>query len=69
MGVIFQFPLQPAEERHQLTKIGGTYEEMKEAFASVFEVSTYDTFEELFSLRMCETVLRQPFQGPAPAEC
>ena len=54
-----------------MTKIGGTYEEMKEAFASVFEVSTYDTFEELFSLRMCEgeTVLRQPFQGPAPAEC
>ena len=36
------------------SKIGGTYEEMKEAFISVFEVSMYETFEELFSLWMRE---------------
>ena len=34
------------------SKIGGTYEEMKEAFISVFEVGLDDTFEELFSLWM-----------------
>ena len=49
------------------SKIGGTYEEMKEAFISVFEVGLYNTFEELFSLQMHEGLLRQPFQGPAPA--
>ena len=36
------------------SKIGGTYEEMKEAFISVYEVSLFDKFGELFSLRMRE---------------
>ena len=36
------------------SKIGGTYEEMNEAFSRVFEVSMYDMFEELFSLWMHE---------------
>ena len=34
------------------SKIGGTYEDMKEAFISLYEVGLYDTFEELFILRM-----------------
>ena len=36
------------------SQVGGTYEEMKEAFISVYEVGLFDTFRELFSLRMRE---------------